>query len=326
VELGFDDKPVTVIEPGEEQAIYSGSLSYARDDDSPLELLPPSADSILLDAEMRIDKMVADDSVWAWGDHPMWEFKSEGEGDERRVTYTLTMTEKAMRGFFVWDTHFTEYFEIINRIDSDIVVELESGNTTTIVPGQRQVIHIREFSHSSNVDIDIDPTIALLIGAKMRINGELAPAFIWWSDYWTSVGRDTEDRYNISFTSTLTVTDELMETLRLNTELVSVTRDYKIINQSGSEINVELRSGVTKTIKPGSTEVIYNEYYARYRGDADLYRYISLNGAEMKIGGKAVTDQIWRVLYWSVDVDAEDHYVTYSLTATDQLLKSVGAL
>jgi hypothetical protein len=304
-------------------------LSYARDDDSPLELLPPSADSILLDAEMRIDKMVADDSVWAWGDYPMWEFKSEGEGDERRVTYTLTMTEKDMRGFFVWDTHVTEYFEIINRIDSDIVVELESGDTATIVPGETQMIHIKETSQASNVLID--PGIEVLLRAKMRINGELAPAFIWWRDYWTLVGRDDEDRYNHSFTSSLTVTDELMKTLRLNTELVSVTRDYKIINQTESEINVELRSGVTKTIKPGSTEVIYNEYYARYRDDAVLYPYISYNGwilhgAKMKIGGEAVTAQIWWGLYWSVDVDPEDYYVTYYLTVTDQLLRTVGAL
>ncbi len=106
----------------------------------------------------------------------------------------------------------TDYI-IINRIESDITVELKfgEGDVITIEPGKTSMIHHNEWCRDANVALSMTPEI---LNAEMIINGAVISRYIWWHDYW-DVDADIENHYS---TYTLTVTDELLETVKNHQE------------------------------------------------------------------------------------------------------------
>ena len=104
----------------------------------------------------------------------------------------------------------TTDYKIINQIESDIVVELHSGKIMTINPGDTKVIYNEIYSYNPKTSGPIKAleVVQELLQAEMRIGGEAVPAPIWWSRYW--IGEAHQDHF---YTYTLTVTNELIETL-----------------------------------------------------------------------------------------------------------------
>jgi hypothetical protein len=103
----------------------------------------------------------------------------------------------------------TNDYIIVNRIESDVVVELGFGDrpVMTIRPEDTQMLHHEEWCRDAGVEISTVPEV---FQAEMRIDGEVVPQYIWWSEYWDVIDVDIENHYR---TYTLTVSDELLETI-----------------------------------------------------------------------------------------------------------------
>ncbi len=101
----------------------------------------------------------------------------------------------------------TTDYTIINRIESDIVVGLKFGDrrTITIEPGETRMFYTGVQCYEEGVAYSMTPEI---LDAEMRIDGEVVPRKIWWGQYW-----DVESVGNDHVAYTLTVTDELLETI-----------------------------------------------------------------------------------------------------------------
>ncbi len=226
------------------------------------------------------------------------------------------------------NTYVTEYYRIVNQMDSDIVVELKSGDeeVITIKPGEEREI--------KKLDIVYEPGIAYsrsmytVDRAVITIIGEIMPEFIWLFEYWHKARDDGEDDYHYSLTYTLTVTDELVESIvQRHAAIMHVITDYKIINQTESDVVIELRSGIVITIKPGDMQAIHE-------WESDMEPYLIENGSflpvpanpdGMKIDGEAVP-YIWQSKYWNRKLefgDSNSCYRTYTLIVTDELVTSL---
>jgi hypothetical protein len=122
----------------------------------------------------------------------------------------LTLAGAVLKGLTACKptTEICEVFDytIINRIESDIVVELKFGDnqTSIIKTADTQMFYseVRCYKPGGPVP-DMVPE---LVNAEMRIDGEVIPKYIWWGEYW-DVDRSVENHYSY----TLTVTDELLE-------------------------------------------------------------------------------------------------------------------
>lgn len=225
------------------------------------------------------------------------------------------------------DTYVEKYYSVFNNLESDIVVELSTGNKdmTTIPSGEVRQIHVMKYSYPSDIAVDVG---AEVLWAKMRIDGELMPAFIWWRLYWDIVCEES-DPYHKSFVYTLNVNNELLERLGLETELVSIISEYKVVNLTNSDIvvNVKFYDHKETTIKPGNTGLIHDRHFAQWRNSVDLNPDISnaqrMLYAEMKIDGELVPETIWQGKYWTIDVDAKNYNFTRTLTITEDILKTI---
>jgi hypothetical protein len=100
-------------------------------------------------------------------------------------------------------------YTIINRIESDIVVELKFGDRqiTTIKSGETQMLYSEVRCYKPGGPVPDMP--AELMNAEMRIDGEVIPRYIWWREYWI-VDTSIENH----FPYTLTVTEELLDTIK----------------------------------------------------------------------------------------------------------------
>jgi hypothetical protein len=252
--------------------------------------------------------------------HYFVEVAAEGAKTVRSNAVTVTVGTHP-------DVHVSKTFVMTNRLDSDIVVELSDGDkeVTTIRPGETKQIHALEFDRPYGIAVDLGPEV---LWAKMWIDGKLMPAFVWWRQYW-NMDREESDPYNLSFAFALTADEDLLERLSLETDLVSVTSDYKVVNLTQSDVVVNMKSYDYRetTIKPGETGLIYDEYRAEWRKDVDMTYDISdarlFLYAGMKIGGEVVPDAIWQGKHWTADVDAENYHHTCILTITDDLLNTI---
>jgi hypothetical protein len=157
------------------------------------------------------------------------------------------------------NTYVTEHYLIYNQIESDIVVELHSGEVFTIKPGETREIESYEICHIPGTALS--RSMYTVDRAVMKIDGVIVPEFIWLHEYWSSPERrDGEDDYHYSLTITLPVTDELVEdVVQRQASIIHVLTDYRIVNQIESDIDViDKYSGKVITIKPGDMQEVDN--------------------------------------------------------------------
>ena len=118
-----------------------------------------------------------------------------------------------MAGCGIKDTYNTNDYVIVNRIESDIVVELRTGGREiiTIAPGETRLIYTEQERHWRQGE-PVPIMAPEMIPAEMRIDGEVISSYIWWGEHWDrdDVGEDHD-------TYTLTVTDELLATVKMST-------------------------------------------------------------------------------------------------------------
>ncbi len=101
-------------------------------------------------------------------------------------------------------------YKIVNRIESDIVIELkfEDKRVMTIRPGDTHVIYNKTQCYEEPIpEVTLAPEV---LQAEMKIDGEIVPNEIWMREHW-NVDADVE---NHNSTYTLTVTDELLEIIK----------------------------------------------------------------------------------------------------------------
>lgn len=128
---------------------------------------------------------------------------------KKRFLYIIVLASVAMVTCCKKEICGTADYEIINQIESDIVVILnDSGKITTIRPGETQRIHHSEWCRDAEAIPSMPPEV---LDAEMRIGGEIMPKHIWWSEYWDITSGNKGNNYR---KYTLTVTYELLETIK----------------------------------------------------------------------------------------------------------------
>ena len=114
------------------------------------------------------------------------------------------------------DRYVTEKYYIANSMDSDIVVELHSGEVIIIQPGKQQ--QVQTFDMVYEWGVAYSRSMYAVDRAVMKIDGEVVPESIWLIESWDRVREDGKDDYHYTLLYTLTVTDELLEQARLGTD------------------------------------------------------------------------------------------------------------
>jgi hypothetical protein len=126
------------------------------------------------------------------------------------VAVAMIITTFALTTGCKKDICVTSDYTIINRIESDIVIELKFGDRQVMIihPGDTQLFYQGVWCR----DPKFEPAMASeILNAEMRIDGEVIPRNIWWREHW-NIDADVEgDNYS---TYTLTVTDELLEAIK----------------------------------------------------------------------------------------------------------------
>jgi hypothetical protein len=110
------------------------------------------------------------------------------------------------------NTYVTECYLINNQTESDIVIERHTGEVTTIIPGE--IREVQKFDMVYEPGIAYSRSMYTVDRAVMKIGEEVVPDSVWLFEYWDCVREDGEDDYHYSLTYTLTVTDELLETIQ----------------------------------------------------------------------------------------------------------------
>lgn len=101
---------------------------------------------------------------------------------------------------------------------------------------------------------------------------------------------------------------------------------YNIINDTDAKI--VLVKGTSETIMPGEEVTIHEGggmCSKNYEPTQDYPEdHLLLNNVELKlkVNGQTVSREIWMVKYW--DFASEIYHATYTLTVTDELIKSIG--
>ncbi len=219
IELKSADGKSITIKPGEEQVIHNYIETY-NGDFSPVAINP--YDDPVLYAEMKAYGKVMPNMIW---EHDRWKFSSEDLSDESdsdvdyKYTATLTVTNELLKALNAPepDRYVTEQYYILNQTDSDIVVELEfgDGQVTAIEPDAKKMIGSMEYHYEWGIAYS---RARELLNAEMTIDGEAVPDPIWWHDKWDCAREDGEDDYHYTLLYTLTVTDELLEQARSETD------------------------------------------------------------------------------------------------------------
>lgn len=111
----------------------------------------------------------------------------------------------------------TSVYTIVNQIESDIVVELMFGDKqqTTIGSGNTRQIYHAKRCHPTNVMPEMPVEV---LNAEMSINGETVPSNIWRHEHWNT---DSDKKNHTTYS--LTVTDELLQRVRTESDLYSQT-------------------------------------------------------------------------------------------------------
>jgi hypothetical protein len=213
VELKSGDGQIITIKPGEEQVVHSYTETCYSKDLAPIASLPYN--DPVLSAEMKAYGKIVPNVIL---EHDRWEFDSEDLSNRKdsdidyKYTATLTVTNELLSALDgpEPDTYVTENYKIVNRIASDIVVELRfgDGQVTTIRPGEEQMIGSMEYHYEWGVAYSRDRK---LLDAEMKIDGDIVPNSVWWHENQDSIRENGEDDYHYTLLYTLTVTDELLE-------------------------------------------------------------------------------------------------------------------
>lgn len=99
----------------------------------------------------------------------------------------------------------------------------------------------------------------------------------------------------------------------------SCSMDFVIINETESDIVIEMRQGSKQvTIEPGQEQIIDRQSgtCVIYKEDATMIHY-----ADMQIEGMIMPKTIWISRYWDCVVD--NPLTTYTLTITDKLIETI---
>lgn len=102
-----------------------------------------------------------------------------------------------------------------------------------------------------------------------------------------------------------------------------VTSDFRIVNQTGSDIAVELNDGDKQEIMiiSGDTQLVHTKVQCFQSGPEPSMVPEQLD-AEMRIGGMIVPTSIWKTELWWNDDYTDRHHV-YTLIVTDELLENL---
>ncbi len=223
IELSFEEKRVITIKPGETQTIDSETSIV---DGYPIAPIKTEKIFEFCDPKMKIDGEIVLDLIW---NHRYWRYDEERPGNALDMTYTLTVTDERIE-MIVNDSRSLPAIEvgyrIANRTGYDMVVALNFGDkqTTTIEPGEEQVVYSDEFHIDEDrrvydkeghlitevLYLEVSPVLE----AEMRIGGEVVSGEIWDVLYWESEHEKPSGGtpYHICFS--LAVTDELLEAIQ----------------------------------------------------------------------------------------------------------------
>jgi hypothetical protein len=238
------------------------------------------------------------------------------------------------------NTYVTENYYIANQIESDIVVELHSGEVITIGQGERQ--QVQELDMVYEQGVAAARSMYTVDRAIMKIDEEVVPEEIWLYEHWNEIREDGEDDYHYTLQYTLNVTDELLKTLNGFESNIYVTKNYRIVNQIGADIVVELSAGdKQKTIiRQGEEQRVYQDEEQIKISECRLYddegclitevlyrEDLPVLEAELAIDGKVLPGTIFDPQYWNVDYEKHSEtslFVDYTLIITDELLERIG--
>jgi hypothetical protein len=165
------------------------------------------------EAEMRIEGEIVPEFIWGF---EYWNGVSEAGADDYHssLMYTLPVTDELLETVATRQasiTRVTTDLIIDNQIESDITVELNSGEKYTISPGEKQSMNGGEVYYAERDDIEI-PRYGLVLSGDLKID-EKVVKYIFWSGYWEDKFEYGEDK-TCYRTRTLTVTDELLEEVK----------------------------------------------------------------------------------------------------------------